>query len=73
MFWLFSFVGCQEGELINFYQNLFHRCPVNGRVITEFKYDESKGHADATLFSMFRLPDSRELHFQCDVAICKGK
>lgn len=48
------------------------RCPVNKRVITEFKYDESTGHADASLFSMFRLPDSRELHFQCDVAICKG-
>ncbi|KAK7575610.1 hypothetical protein V9T40_011896 [Parthenolecanium corni] len=48
-------------------------CPINGRVITEFKYDEEKGHADAMLHSMFRLPDSRELHFQCDVAICKGQ
>ena len=48
------------------------RCPINPKVITEFKYDESKGQADANLFSMFRLPESRELHFQCDVAICKG-
>lgn len=47
-------------------------CPYNSRVITEFKYDEATGRADASLFSMFRLPDSRELHFQCDVAICKG-
>lgn len=51
----------------------FFSCPINSKVITEFKYDEDKGHADAIMYSMFRLPDSRELHFQCDVAICKGE
>jgi len=47
-------------------------CPVNPRVISQFKYDEKAGAADATLYSMFRFPQSSEVHFQCDIAVCKG-
>ncbi|XP_046385570.1 uncharacterized protein LOC124155621 [Ischnura elegans] len=46
-------------------------CPLS-RVISPFKYDEKLGAADATLRSMFRFPDSNEVHFQCDIAVCKG-
>jgi hypothetical protein len=46
---------------------------VNPRVISQFKYDEKSGAADATLYSMFRFPESSEVHFQCDIAVCKGK
>jgi hypothetical protein len=49
------------------------RCPVNPRVISQFKYDEKAAVADATLYSMFRFPESSEVHFQCDIAVCKGK
>jgi hypothetical protein len=49
------------------------RCPVNPRVISQFKYDEKAGAADAILYSMFRFPESSEVHFQCDIAVCKGK
>ncbi|KAG8232370.1 hypothetical protein J437_LFUL008838 [Ladona fulva] len=46
-------------------------CPLSS-VISPFKYNEKLGAADATLQSMFRFPDSNEVHFQCDIAICKG-
>lgn len=49
------------------------RCPLNSKVISPFKYDEKQGAADATLHSMFRFSDGPEVHFQCDIAICKGK
>ncbi|XP_066992545.2 uncharacterized protein [Anabrus simplex] len=48
-------------------------CPFNQDVISPFKYDEKAGTADATLKSMFRLPESNQVHFQCDIAICKGR
>lgn len=35
-------------------------------------YDPKTGHADAILTSMFRFPDSSELHFQCDIEVCRG-
>lgn len=47
-------------------------CPVNPNVISQFKYNEKTGQADAQLFSMFRFSDSTEVHFQCDIGICKG-
>ncbi|KAK0180727.1 hypothetical protein PV327_003081 [Microctonus hyperodae] len=47
-------------------------CPVKTRVITKFIYDKEKGIADAQLFSMFRFSESPQVHFQCDIAICKG-
>lgn len=46
-------------------------CPVKVRM-TKFIYDRSTGIADATLFSMFRFADSSEVHFQCDIAVCRG-
>ncbi|XP_017756112.1 PREDICTED: uncharacterized protein LOC108547912 [Eufriesea mexicana] len=47
-------------------------CPVKARVMTKFIYDRNTGLADATLFSMFRFPDSPQVHFQCDIAVCRG-
>ncbi|XP_024936824.1 uncharacterized protein LOC107263726 isoform X2 [Cephus cinctus] len=46
-------------------------CPVNARMMTKFVFDPTTGQADATLFSMFQLPDSPQVHFQCDIAVCK--
>ncbi|XP_012216844.1 uncharacterized protein [Linepithema humile] len=46
-------------------------CPVKVRM-TKFIYDRGTGMADATLFSMFRFTDSSEVHFQCDIAVCRG-
>ncbi|XP_059078322.1 uncharacterized protein LOC131876833 [Tigriopus californicus] len=42
------------------------------KLISEFTYDQEKGTADATIFSMFRMPHSNRTYFQCDVAICSG-
>lgn len=39
-------------------------CPVNPDVIDQFVYDEKKGIAEARLKSMFRFPESSEVHFQ---------
>ncbi|KAK0177322.1 hypothetical protein PV328_001390 [Microctonus aethiopoides] len=47
-------------------------CPVKTRVITKFIYDKETGIADAQLYSMFRFSESPQVHFQCDIAICKG-
>ncbi|KAJ8920168.1 hypothetical protein NQ315_011829 [Exocentrus adspersus] len=47
-------------------------CPNNPDVIAPFEYDEKKGVADAQLRSMFRFPDSSEVHIQCNVGLCKG-
>ncbi|KAF7396794.1 hypothetical protein HZH66_007656 [Vespula vulgaris] len=47
-------------------------CPVKARVMTKFIYDRNAGTADATLFSMFRFSDSPQVHFQCDIAVCRG-
>lgn len=46
-------------------------CPTSD-VISSFVYDEKKGIADAQLKSMFRFPDSTEIHFQCDIGLCRG-
>lgn len=47
-------------------------CPVKTHVITKFIYDKNTGIADAILYSMFRFPDSTQIHFQCDIAVCRG-
>ena len=44
----------------------------NDRLISDFTYERSTGSAEATLYSMFRLPHSNKTYFQCDVAICLG-
>ncbi|KAF5278334.1 hypothetical protein FQA39_LY05823 [Lamprigera yunnana] len=48
-------------------------CPDNPDVIEAFTYDEKTGIAEAKLKSMFRFPESSEVHFQCDVGLCKGQ
>ncbi|ERL88354.1 uncharacterized protein LOC109545561 isoform X1 [Dendroctonus ponderosae] len=47
-------------------------CPAKGDAIGAFTYNEAKGIADAPIRSMFKFPESSEVHFQCDVALCKG-
>merc|ERR1719266_2531245 len=42
------------------------------KLLSEFTYDVSAGTADATLYSMFRMPNSNRTYFQCDVEICSG-
>ncbi|CAH0555462.1 unnamed protein product [Brassicogethes aeneus] len=54
------------------FNKLNSSCPVNQDVISNFVYDESKGTADAQLRSMFRFPESSEVHLQCDIGLCKG-
>lgn len=39
-------------------------CPDNPDVIEAFTYDQSKGTAEAKLKSMFRFPESSEVHLQ---------
>ncbi|XP_012270810.1 uncharacterized protein LOC105694571 isoform X2 [Orussus abietinus] len=46
-------------------------CPVKG-VMTKFVYDRNTGYADSLLYSMFRFSDSPQVHFQCDIAVCRG-
>ncbi|XP_066154630.1 uncharacterized protein [Euwallacea fornicatus] len=47
-------------------------CPAKGEAVGQFTYDEAKGVADAPIPSMFKFSESSEVHFQCDVVICKG-
>jgi len=42
------------------------------KLISEFIYDEEAGTASATLYSMFRMPNSNRTYFQCNVEICAG-
>lgn len=42
------------------------------RLISEFVYDDAAGTAQATIFSIFRMPLSNRTYFQCDVEICRG-
>jgi len=42
------------------------------RLISEFVYDDESGTAEATIFSVFRMPNSNRTYFQCDVEICSG-
>lgn len=42
-------------------------CPVSTDIIGAFTYDDKKGSASAPLRSMFRFPDSSEVHFQVNL------
>ncbi|XP_022909936.2 uncharacterized protein [Onthophagus taurus] len=48
-------------------------CPVNPDVITPFTYDEANSKADAEIQSIFKFPEGSQVHFQCEVGLCKGK
>lgn len=39
-------------------------CPFDEDIVGPFVYDEQKGVANAQIKSMFRFPDSTEVHFQ---------
>jgi len=45
-------------------------CPERN-IISPFVYDKENGRAEATLYSMFKFPDSNRVHFQCDILVCK--
>ena len=42
------------------------------KLLSEFTYDDEAGTASATLYSMFRMPNSNRTYFQCNVEVCKG-
>ena len=46
-------------------------CPIR-RIISEFRYDTVMGTAEATLYSMFKFPESHRVHIQCDILVCPG-
>lgn len=46
-------------------------CSVDA-VISQIKYLANGATAEATIASMFRFPESSQMNFQCDIAICKG-
>lgn len=47
------------------------RC-ADPNILSEFNYNPIRGTAEATLFSMFKFPESKRAHFQCDIVICRG-
>ena len=46
-------------------------CP-DPNILSDFKYNNVEGAAEATLYSMFKFPESNRVHFQCDILVCKG-
>ena len=49
----------------------FYRCP-DPNILSPFSYNPLRGTAEATLYSMFKFPESKRAHFQCDIVICRG-
>ena len=49
-----------------------YRCPERN-ILSSFVYNKENGTADATLYSMFKFPDSNRVHFQCDILVCKDE
>ena len=47
-------------------------CPSDPDVIDGFIYDEKASFAEARLKSMFKFPEGSEVHFQCDISLCRG-
>ena len=47
-------------------------CRPNNNFLSEWSYDEAAGRADATLYSLTRLPASNRTFYQCDVQLCQG-
>ena len=41
--------------------------------MSEFRYNRLSGTAEATLYSMFKFPNSNRVHFQCDILVCRGR
>lgn len=47
-------------------------CP-DPNILSPFSYNPLRGTAEATLYSMFKFPESKRAHFQCDIVICRGR
>ena len=45
----------------------------NRNFISPWSYDQSSGLAEATLYSLRRLPSSNRTFYQCDVQLCQGE
>jgi hypothetical protein len=54
------------------YASLFSSSCPDPSILSPFKYNRLSGSAEASLYSMFKFPDSNRVHFQCDIVICKG-
>ncbi|XP_044754911.1 uncharacterized protein LOC123313883 isoform X1 [Coccinella septempunctata] len=47
-------------------------CPADKEVISQFAYNDNKGYATAEIKSMFRFSEGSDVHFQCDIGLCRG-
>jgi len=47
-------------------------CPIR-RIMSDFRYDVVRGTAEATVYSMFKFPESHRVHIQCDILVCPEK
>ncbi|CAG0916467.1 unnamed protein product [Notodromas monacha] len=48
-------------------------CPERSDIISEFVYNSTTGIGQAEVYEMFRFPSSAEVHFQCDIVLCRGR
>ncbi len=46
-------------------------CP-DPNIMSDIAYNRLSGEAEATIYSMFKFPESNRVHFQCDILVCKG-
>lgn len=46
-------------------------CP-KGKFLSEFQYNKTSHSAEAKLYSMFKFPNSNQIHVQCDIVLCRG-
>lgn len=48
------------------------RCSTDPSLISNMRYVEGRGLAEAAVQSMFRFPDARYVHVQCGVVRCSS-
>ncbi|CAG0922680.1 unnamed protein product [Notodromas monacha] len=48
-------------------------CSERPDIISEFTYNYTTGTGRAEILEMFRFPSSAEVHFQCDILLCRGR
>ncbi|KAK9890791.1 hypothetical protein WA026_012134 [Henosepilachna vigintioctopunctata] len=46
-------------------------CPYDKKIISPFTYHDTKGYATAQI-EMFRFKEGSDVHFQCDIGLCRG-
>ena len=45
----------------------------NEKLISAWRYDQTSGVADTTLYSLLNFPQSNRTFYQCDVQLCEGQ